>query len=145
MSEQQNNAPLQFLRDGALVVKLWRQESEKGPFVTATLGRTYKDQATGEFKESRSLGETDMLKAQALLREARKEAQQWKSYFKEIEQPNQKMEKEAQQPAPEHAAAQPEPSLAEQRDAALAQAAPDQSGLEPDQSRDHTTRSNPER
>ena len=104
MSEQQSNGPLQTLRDGALVVKLWRQDSEKGAFVTATLGRTYKDQATGEFKESRSLGETDMLKAESLLRDARKEAQQWKSYFREVEETNRQQgqqELNVQQPAPD--------------------------------------------
>ncbi len=127
MSEQNDRAPLQTLRDGAMVVKLWRQDSEKGPFVTATIGKTYKDKATGEFREGRSLGETDMLKTEVLLREARKEAQQWRSYFKEVEGPSQKAKQADQRPAPELTPAQSEPSLAEQRDATLAQAAPSQS------------------
>ena len=81
----QNAGPIQTLRDGAVVVKLWRQESQNGPFVTATLGRTYQDKQTQEFKESRSLGGADVLKAQALLIEANREMVQWRRYFKELQ------------------------------------------------------------
>ena len=84
--ENRGQPPLQTFRDGAVVVKLWRQESpENGPFVSATIGRTYMDAATNEYRESRSLSGTDMLKAQALLGEAHREAVKWRQFFREEE------------------------------------------------------------
>ena len=43
MSEDKKQAPLKTLRDGAVVIKLWQQNSKNGPFVTASIGNTYKD------------------------------------------------------------------------------------------------------
>lgn len=80
---EQSNGPIQTFRDGAVVVKLWQQDGQNGPFVTATLGRTYKDAKSGQFKESTSLGSNDVLKAQALLIEANREMVQWRRYFRE--------------------------------------------------------------
>ena len=51
--------------------------------VASTVGRTYKDPQTNEYKESRALGGTDMLKAQSLLGEAHKEPVKWRQYFRE--------------------------------------------------------------
>ena len=120
--DNRGQGPLQTFRDGAVCVKLWRQDSpESGPFVSATVGRTYRDPVTGDYRESRSLGGTDMLKAQALLGEAHREALRWREHFREAGR-----EAAAQLPLPETEAV-PEPSrpsLAEQRDAALANAAP---------------------
>ena len=67
MSDEKQKGPIQTLRDGPLVVKLWEQQGPKGPYVTATLGRTYRNEQTGEYGESRSLGGADVLRAQALL------------------------------------------------------------------------------
>ncbi len=86
MSNETKQAPIQTFRDGGVVVKLWRQDGgENGPFVSATIGRTYRDPKSNEYRESRSLGGTDMLKAQALLGEAHREALKWREYFRETE------------------------------------------------------------
>lgn len=83
MSEDQKRPPIKTLRDGAVVVKLWRQEGRDGPFVSATLGRTYQDKSTGEYRESRSLSSTDVLKGQALLQEAHREMAKEREQFRE--------------------------------------------------------------
>ena len=85
MREEKTQGPIQTLRDGAIVVKLWRQEGKNGPYVSATLGRTYRKEQTGEYGESRSLSGADVLKAQALLGEANKEMVLWREHFKELE------------------------------------------------------------
>ena len=110
MSEHKNDPPLQTLRDGAVVVKLWRQESKNGPFVSATLGRTYKDEQTGEYGESRSLSGTDLLKAHALMLEAHKEAVLWRAHFRETE--------------PQSDTLEPELGLERERDAVMENAKP---------------------
>ena len=139
MSDETKNAPpLQTFRDGAVSVKLWRQESpDNGPFVSATIGRTYRDQATGEYRESRSLSGTDMLKAQALLGEAHREAGKWRQYFREVGRQQGAPEPQQSEPVSERDAAlqQPlpgsdlapqaqAPTMAQHRDAAMANAAP---------------------
>lgn len=118
-SEEKGQPPVQTLRDGAVAVKLWRQESrEHGVFVSATVTRTYKDRETGDYRESHSLSGADMLRAQALLGDAHREAGKWRQHFREIEQ---------QQGAPEadapDAVADRDSALAQQRDEALANAA----------------------
>lgn len=119
MSEDKKQAPIQTLRDGAVVVKLWQQDGKDGPFVTATLGRTFQDKATGEYGESRSLGGSDVLKGHALLLDAHREMGKWREYFKEA----------AVKDAP-----QQEQGLVAQRDAAMAGAKqPDRTGA-PDRS-----------
>ena len=117
MSDEKQKGPIQTLRDGPLVVKLWEQQGPKGPYVTATLGRTYRNEQTGEYGESRSLGGADVLRAQALLGEANKEMIQWRDYYKEVERQKQP---ELSDPASEPKR-EPEPAqgLAAQRDAVL--------------------------
>jgi len=139
-SEPKGRAPLQKLNSGAVVIKIWRQESANGPFVNMTLGKIYKDKETGKFRESRSLGATDVLKANALMPEAHKEMSLWKEYLKELEQQKNPPAREAStqvsqrdkvlsqenspQP-PEHTAPQVNAnSLAEQRDALMKNSSP---------------------
>lgn len=107
MSEDKKQAPIQTLRDGAVHVKLWRQEGPNGPFVTATLGRTYQDNETGKYLESRSLSGADVLKGHALLLDAHRNIGKWHAHYKEL----------ANKEAP-----QQEQGLVAQRDAALAEA-----------------------
>lgn len=134
MSERNTQGPIQTLRDGAIVVKLWRQDGKNGPYVTATLGRTYRDERTGEYGESRSLGGADILKAQALLGEANREMILWREHYKEVQRQQQAERAEtkgqvlslddrdttlaAQEQSP------PAQGLTAQRDAALADAKP---------------------
>lgn len=71
MSDQQTaNTPTTH-RDGALFVKVWKNDREHGnPVYSATIGRTYTDKETGELRESRSLSGNDILKLQPLLGKA---------------------------------------------------------------------------
>jgi len=115
MSEEKKQAPLKTLRDGAVVIKLWQQNSKNGPFVTASIGNTYKDPKTGEFKESRSFSETDLLKLQELVPEARKEAMLWREHLKGAERYQ---------------------NLSEQRDEVMEQAAPAQPSVQRQRSRE---------
>lgn len=119
MSEDTKKAPVQTLRDGAIVVKIWEQNGKTGPYVAATLGRTYKNEQTGEYGESRSLSGADVLKAQALLGEANKEMILWREYRKEIARQQQGQDA----PNPEPAENRPDQGLVAQRDQALAKAA----------------------
>lgn len=141
MSEDQKRAPIQTLRDGAVVIKLWEQNGKNGPYVSATLGRTYKNEQTGEFGESRSLSGSDILKAQALLGEANKEMILWRNYYKERERQTDQAPSESPEAAPSRnaqpAEMQPAKGLAAQRDAALANAKPT--------ARDRSTDHGPER
>ena len=151
MSEEiKNDPPLQTLRDGAVVAKIWRQESpEHGAFPSVTIGRTYKDKATGEYQESRSFSGTDVLKAQALLGEAHREAVKWRQYFREIDRQKGAPEPEEPEAVAERNAAlqqqlpgseaEPEannPTMAQQRDAAMANAAPAEKGPGHERSRE---------
>lgn len=62
MSDQTpNNKPEETLRDQALKASIWRNESEKGPFFTTTLARTYKD-AEGNLKDTSSFRSQDLLR-----------------------------------------------------------------------------------
>ena len=134
MSDDRKQAPIQTLRDGAIVVKLWQQDGKNGPYASATLGRTYKNEQTGEYGESHSLSGSDVLKAQALLGEANKEMILWREYYKEIERQQQpdRTETPSQTAARDAATAdpaqqqqgQPAQGLAAQRDGALANAKP---------------------
>lgn len=118
MSEDKQKGPIQTLRDGPLVVKLWEQQGPKGPYVTATLGRTYRNEQTGEYGESRSLGGADVLRAQALLGEANKEMIQWRDYYKEVERQMQPELASSEADAPKREQ-EPAQGLAAQRDAVL--------------------------
>ncbi len=134
MSEEQRKAPIQTLRDGAVVVKIWEQNGANGPYTSATIGRTYKNEQTGEFGESRSLSGADVLKAQALLMEANKEMILWREYHKEIAR-----QQEPGQSEPNTQQAQSQPAaqgLAAQRDDALANAQPTAPVQAPDRAPD---------
>jgi|GEM_PF-5399295 len=142
MSEQTGKAPIQTLRDGAVVVKIWEQNGKNGPYTSATIGRTYKNEQTGQYGESRSLSRSDILKAQALLLDANREMNRWQSYYKELAQQQTPSQEPGQAPAQNVTAATPaaqstEPQaaqgLAPQRDAALANAVP----ATPSQGPDH--------
>ena len=117
-NDEKGQPPLQTLRDGAVAVKLWRQESEEhGAFVSATVTRTYKDRETGDYRESHSLSGADMLRAQALLGDAHREAGKWRQHFREIER-----QQGAPDPESPNAVAERDTALAQQRDEALANA-----------------------
>lgn len=129
MTEQKKKAPIQTLRDGAVVVKIWERNGKNGPYPSATLGRTYQNEQTGEWGESRTLGRADVLKAQALLLEANREMAKWQEYYKEQQQAQAPQAQALQVDAPQTDASQADAptartGLAAQRDQALANAKP---------------------
>ncbi|MEM8759768.1 MAG: hypothetical protein AAGE83_05505 [Pseudomonadota bacterium] len=63
------NRPADTLRDGSLKATIWRNESEKGPYHTVNLSRTYKDEQ-GTFHDSQSFRAKDMLPLSELSRQA---------------------------------------------------------------------------
>ena len=52
--------PAQTIRYGRLKATIWRQESDKGPWYSVVLTRTYRDQA-GNWQSSGSFGRDDLL------------------------------------------------------------------------------------
>lgn len=96
------------------------------------MGRTYQNGQTGEWGESRTLGRSDLLKAQALLLDANREMVKWQQYYKEQQQ--------AQAPQTDIPEQQPEPEMAQsqlgltaQRDETLANAKPPAPAANPEQ------------
>lgn len=60
--------PVHKLRCGALEVAVWQKESDKGPWYTVTMSRSYKQ---GEaWKQSDSFGDDDLLLLAKLLDQA---------------------------------------------------------------------------
>ena len=119
MSENKPQGPVQTLRDGAVFAKLWKTESKKGPFISVALGRTYKDEQSGELREAHTLSGSDILKGHALLLEANREAAKWREHFKD--------QRRAQDKQPDRQAELPMQS--EQTQAAPAEGQPQQQGL----------------
>jgi hypothetical protein len=75
MSEQdkkhEKTAPLETLKDGAVTVKLWNQRGDRGQrYVNFSIGKLYKDEQTGQWKESRSFNSADLAKLQKIIPQA---------------------------------------------------------------------------
>jgi hypothetical protein len=61
------NRPVETLRDGALKVAIFRNERKDGESYSMVPGRVYTDEATGEKRESTSLGGGEALRMAHLL------------------------------------------------------------------------------
>lgn len=124
MSETEaDRGPIKTHEDGAVRVKVWRNQSHEGrPFYNVTVGRVYKDEEAGEWRETRSLSPDDVLKAQALMGEAYQTIRQEQTLDREYARVQMQED---------------EPGLSAQRDAAVANGrkpqrrAPDQSARVP--------------
>jgi len=106
MSNSDKKPPIQTIRNGGINVKLWEQQGKDAPFVTVNISKTYKDKS-GNFKESQSFNAQDIDKLVAVLTKLQQELGKWQDYYRETGK------------------AAPEPrvqTMAEKRDAALAQA-----------------------
>ncbi|MEO1405120.1 MAG: hypothetical protein AAFV54_01345 [Pseudomonadota bacterium] len=64
-----NSPPEDTIRDGKLKASIWRNESEKGPFFTTRLVRTYKDE-DGKLHDTNSFHAQDLLGVSELARQA---------------------------------------------------------------------------
>ncbi|MEM0951791.1 MAG: hypothetical protein AAGI66_06575 [Cyanobacteria bacterium P01_H01_bin.74] len=82
--DQKKKAPLQSFKDGAVTIKIWEQQAGERKFADASIGKLYKDEKTGDWRETRSFNNNDLLKLQNLIPEARAEMQQWQEYYKSI-------------------------------------------------------------
>lgn len=78
MTDTHNNEPYATLKDGAVRVKLWERGSGDKSFVTASVYKIYKDKQSGQWKQTNSMGETDLLKLQAMIPQARQIIQEHK-------------------------------------------------------------------
>ncbi|PHQ71096.1 MAG: hypothetical protein COB93_03980 [Sneathiella sp.] len=83
--------PEATIRDGAIKATIWRETSEKGDYFPTTLTRTYKDEKTGDYRESGSFLGTDLLKVSSLAAEAYQQGralrqESYKSPNKDVEQ-----------------------------------------------------------
>ena len=56
---EKTRKPAHKLRDGAIEIAIWKNESDKGPFFSVTPSRSYKK--GDEWKESDSYGQDDLL------------------------------------------------------------------------------------
>jgi uncharacterized protein (DUF736 family) len=65
MTNNEKPKPAHKLRDGAIEVAIWRNESDKGPWYSVTHRRSYK--VGDEWKESDSYGSDDLLHLAKLL------------------------------------------------------------------------------
>ncbi len=59
------NKPIETLRDAAVKVTIWRNQSEKGVFFTAKFSRTWQD-ADGKYHDSQNFSGTQLLQIQNL-------------------------------------------------------------------------------
>lgn len=122
-TEQTNQPPIETIRDKAMVIKLWEHNGKNGPFVTATLGRTYKNEQTGEFGEARSFSREDLLKAGSLFHRANDAMLKWEEYYREQGPAINQQQGQAHQAEPTQAVQQPVQSQPVQQST---QAAPQQ-------------------
>ncbi len=83
-----SNTPKDTIRDGRIKATLWRNEGEKGPYVSTDFSRSWQD-AEGQWHDSKSFGLGDLLGLSELARTAygrgreierdlRDERQQWR-------------------------------------------------------------------
>ncbi len=63
----QGNKPVETLRDGALKVAIFRNQSERGESYSMVPGRLYTDTGTGEVREVSSLNGSEPLRMAHLL------------------------------------------------------------------------------
>ncbi|NRA30146.1 MAG: hypothetical protein HRU11_07765 [Parvularculaceae bacterium] len=123
MTEEKNHGPIQTLSNGAVKVKIWEQQGENGSFPTVSISKTYRDRQTGELRDGQSFTATDVLKLEKLMPKAYEEIERWTEYFKGQQQPI----PQQQQPVQEAA----QPTLLEQRDLVMNNAAPLQETPQP--------------
>lgn len=127
MTDKRKNAPVATHRDGALSSKVWQNHNKEGdPYYSVTLQRTYTN-AQGQPAETNSFSRNDLLKVKELAsesyrtigiqREMDKEQSRERGQEEKHEQAYQQQQEQEQEP---------EQSLAEQRDVAFANAAPQQ-------------------
>jgi hypothetical protein len=124
MSEEKK-APLQTFKEGAATIKLWENKVEDRSFVTASIGKLYKDEKSGQWRETKSFNSRDLENLQKILPESMRELENWREYYNLTNNPE--PEKEAQPEKNEALAkrdallAEKQQTMAEARDAVMDQ------------------------
>lgn len=62
----ENNQPIDTIRDGALKATIWKNTSKNGHFYSVEISRTYKDETTGKLKDSHSFSGSEPLQVARL-------------------------------------------------------------------------------
>ena len=52
--------PVKSIRQGGVKVDVWRNAGQNGDMYNTTIGNSYKDDATGEWKDTKSFSPTDL-------------------------------------------------------------------------------------
>ena len=69
MSENNGNSPVKKLEDYPYTASVWRNQSDKGPYYTVTVTRSFRDE-NGEYKNTHSIPSNDLLRVSELQRSA---------------------------------------------------------------------------
>ncbi|MEO0696953.1 MAG: hypothetical protein AAFY84_12730 [Pseudomonadota bacterium] len=73
MSDNTGKAPISTHRDGAVSIKVFRNEDREGyRFYGAKIAKAYKDRETGEFRDTNTFSANDLLKLNALVPQAQR-------------------------------------------------------------------------
>lgn len=65
MTQKTNAKPIETIRDGSLKASIWKNQSEKGPFYSVRITRTYTDEQ-GNFHDSDSFSGSELLRVARL-------------------------------------------------------------------------------
>lgn len=65
--KREHRGPIETLRDGALRVSVFRNEGERGPYYTMAVGRSFKDEKTGQFRDTSTFQGSEALRLSQLL------------------------------------------------------------------------------
>lgn len=58
--EQGSGRPVKSFKQGGVEVSVWRNPGEQGDMYNATIRKSYKDEKSGEWKETSSFSPTDL-------------------------------------------------------------------------------------
>lgn len=104
-----SNTPEDTIRDGRIKATLWRNEGEKGPYVSTDFSRSWQD-GEGQWHDSRSFGLGDLLGLSELARTAYGRGREIERDLRDARQ-QWREEERARDVAPE-----PEPEPAQERE-----------------------------
>lgn len=84
MSTNTTNAPIDKHFDGPTFMKIWRNfNQDQQPYYNTTVGRIYTDKESGEVRETRNLGDDDLLRLAGLAARARHSIRRFKAQDRE--------------------------------------------------------------
>ncbi len=96
MSEEQKKSPADTLRESNLKAAIWENQHEKGVNYNTTFSRSYQDQ-NGEWQQSNSFGENDLLKLANLATRSNDRVQEMRQQQHEAARENERQNARSQQ------------------------------------------------